>query len=127
MHRLKSCSHQRVGNRWIEALLGLVYCSLCQLCERERAGRPEGFVCQKCRFRVARVVPPYCNRCGLPYEGEVDHSFVCSNCRDLPLEFDWARAAVIADPMMLDVIHRYKYNRALWFEEFLADLLVEQA
>ena len=25
---------------------------------------------------------------------------------------------------MLDVIHRYKYQRALWFEPFLADLLV---
>ena len=28
---------------------------------------------------------------------------------------------------MLDVIHRYKYQQALWFEPFLADLLVCQA
>jgi ComF family protein len=29
--------------------------------------------------------------------------------------------------MMLDIIHRYKYNRAFWFEPFLADLLARQA
>jgi ComF family protein len=28
---------------------------------------------------------------------------------------------------VLDVIHRYKYHRAVWFEPFLADLLVRQA
>jgi ComF family protein len=29
--------------------------------------------------------------------------------------------------MILDIVHRYKYNRALWFEPFLADLLARQA
>ena len=28
---------------------------------------------------------------------------------------------------LLDVIHRYKYQRALWFEPFLADLLIREA
>jgi competence protein ComFC len=34
---------------------------------------------------------------------------------------------VAASPLILDVIHRYKYKRALWFEPFLADLLARQA
>ncbi len=29
--------------------------------------------------------------------------------------------------MMLEVIHRYKYQHALWFEPFLADVLARQA
>jgi ComF family protein len=29
--------------------------------------------------------------------------------------------------LVLDVIHRYKYQQALWFEPFLAELLVRQA
>ena len=28
---------------------------------------------------------------------------------------------------MLEAIHRYKYQRALWFENFLADLLIREA
>jgi ComF family protein len=29
--------------------------------------------------------------------------------------------------MLLEIVHRYKYHRALWFEPFLADLLLRPA
>ena len=45
----------------------------------------------------------------------------------MELRFQSARAAVVAGKLVLDVIHRYKYQRALWFEPFLADLLVRAA
>src|SRR5947199_2865189 len=45
----------------------------------------------------------------------------------MELHFQCARAAVVAGQLVLDVIHRYKYQRALWFEPFLADLLVRAA
>jgi ComF family protein len=50
--------------------------------------------------------------------------FECSNCREMELHFRFARAAVVAGKLVLEVIHRYKYQRALWFEPFLADLLL---
>ena len=34
---------------------------------------------------------------------------------------------VVANDFLRNVIHRYKYNRELWFEPFLSDLLVRQA
>ena len=44
---------------------------------------------------------------------------------------DWhfksARSAVVARDPVLEVIHRYKYQRALWFEPFLAELLIGAA
>jgi ComF family protein len=43
------------------------------------------------------------------------------------LYFSSARSAVAARGVVLDVIHRYKYHRALWFEPFLADLLLREA
>jgi ComF family protein len=45
----------------------------------------------------------------------------------MDLHFRSARSAVVAGGMVLEVIHRYKYQRALWFEPFLADLLARQA
>lgn len=45
----------------------------------------------------------------------------------MDLHFQWARSAVAAKGLVLDIIHRYKYQRALWFEPFLADLLVRRA
>jgi ComF family protein len=41
--------------------------------------------------------------------------------------FHSARSAVVARDPVLEVIHRYKYHRALWFEPFLADLLIRAA
>jgi ComF family protein len=38
--------------------------------------------------------------------------------------FQSARSAVVARDPVLEVIHRYKYQRAFWFEPFLAELLI---
>jgi ComF family protein len=45
----------------------------------------------------------------------------------MELHFSSARSAVAARGTVLEVIHRYKYGRALWFEPFLANLLLRQA
>jgi ComF family protein len=76
---------------------------------------------------VRWIEAPFCERCGLPFEGEITVEFVCSNCRELDLHFRYARAAVAARGLVLDVIHRYKYNGAVWFEPFLAELLIKKA
>jgi len=85
------------------------------------------FVCNNCRAQVRFIEPPFCERCGLPYEGEITTTFECANCRETELHFRSARSAVVARDKILDVIHRYKYHRALWFEPFLADLLICRA
>jgi len=112
---------------WVEGCLAFVYPHWCQICQAERATPENGFLCQTCRKEVAYVSKPHCERCGLPFPGDLTHSFECSNCQDRELAFEWARAAVIAKGVPLEVIHRYKYQRALWFEPFLADLLVQAA
>jgi len=110
-----------------EAGLALLYPSVCQLCEQHRATAAEGFVCSHCWRMVRFIKPPFCERCGLPFEGEITTPFECANCRGLELHFCSARSAVAAQGVVLDVIHRYKYQRALWFEPFLADLLLRAA
>ncbi|MBI4663195.1 MAG: ComF family protein [Verrucomicrobia bacterium] len=112
---------------WLDTSLGFFYPNLCQICRSQQATAREGYVCAGCRQGVHLIKEPYCERCGLPYEGEITTRFECSNCREMQLHFKSARAAVAAEGVVLDVIHRYKYRRALWFEPFLAELLVRQA
>ena len=64
---------------------------------------------------------------GLPYEGDITATFECANCREMDLHFRRARSAVAATGLALEIIHRYKYQQALWFEPFLADLLGQAA
>ena len=115
------------NKEWLEAGLAFLYPETCQICGHERATVNEGFVCANCRRGVRFITPPYCERCGLPFEGDITSVFECGNCRDQELHFRSARSAVLSGELVLQVIHRYKYQRALWFEPFLADLLVRQA
>jgi ComF family protein len=110
-----------------DAALNLIYPPVCQICQQERAGIHEGYVGGECWSQVRFVTAPFCNRCGLPYEGSIGQTFVCENCADLDFHFRSARSAVRVNPLILQVVHQYKYNRALWFESFLADLLIRQA
>ena len=112
---------------WGNALLGFVFPEVCQLCRERRATPAEGYVCASCWQQVRFIKPPFCDRCGLPYPGEITTTFECGNCRGMKLYFRGARSAVAAEGVVLEVIHQYKYQRALWFEPFLADLLLRAA
>ncbi len=115
------------ARRLLDTGLGFVYPEVCQVCGQERATAAEGFVGVACWQKVRFIQPPFCERCGLPYEGDITTEFECGNCRELQLHFRAARAAVTANEFMLEIINRYKYQRALWFEPFLADLLIRAA
>jgi len=112
---------------WLNAGLGLVYPETCQLCKNARATARDGFVCSQCWTHVRFIRPPFCERCGLPFDGALTTAFECTNCREMELHFSSARSAVVAKSVVLEAIHRYKYSRALWFENFLANLLVREA
>jgi ComF family protein len=116
----------RLANLW-DAALNLVFPPVCQICRKERASAAQGYVGSDCCSELRFVVPPFCDLCGLPFDGSIANSFVCTNCHDAQLHFDFARSAVHANGLILDVIHRYKYKRALCFEPFLAELLVREA
>jgi len=112
---------------WVNTGLAFFYPEICQLCEDERATARDGFVGVKCWRQVRFIRPQLCERCGLPFAGDLTTTFECSNCRELDLHFSSARSAVVAKTAVLEVIHRFKYRRALWFENFLADLLIREA
>jgi len=112
---------------WLNAGLGFLYPEICQHCGEHRATAPEGYVCGYCWSKVRFIRPPFCERCGLPFAGELTTPFECANCLEMELHFSAARSAVAARGVVLDIIHRYKYQRALWFEPFLAGLLLGEA
>ncbi len=112
---------------WLDTSLGFFYPENCRFCETERATAKEGFVCRHCWSQVRFIRPPFCGRCGLPFSGDITTEFECANCRGMELHFSSARSAVVARGIVLEAVHRYKYSRELWFEPFLADLLIREA
>lgn len=112
---------------WCEAVLACFFPNVCHLCLSERATASEGYVGAGCRQSVRFIHEPFCERCGLPFEGAIEQEFECSNCREMSLHFESARAVVAATGPALEIIHRYKYQRAVWFERYLGPLLTEHA
>ncbi len=113
--------------QWINTGLGFFYPEVCRLCEAERATAADGFVGPRCWQQARFIKPPFCARCGLPFEGDLTTPFECTNCRELDLPFWSARSAVVARGVVLEAIHRFKYQRQLWFENFLAGLFLREA
>jgi competence protein ComFC len=120
----------RMGTRikgLVEAALHLIYPAVCCVCHGARATAGEGFVCLECRSELRPVEPPFCGRCGLPFFGVIGDEFKCANCAEMGLRFDFARGAVVADRLLRELVHRFKYQRHLWLEPLLGGLLVDAA
>lgn len=112
---------------WLKRGLDLLYPAWCQIC-RDRPATPDaGYVCQECIAKIRPLEHPYCARCGAPYPGHITTEFRCANCADTRFHFEYARSAVLATGVALDIIHRYKYKQAVWFEPLLGRLLVAAA
>jgi ComF family protein len=113
-----------------EAVMPWLFPDVCQVCKSNRSGKREGYVCHACRSQhgaIKPVVEPFCERCGLPFHGDIHQSFQCGNCGEMELFFRKARAAALWTPFLREIIHGYKYNFALWHEPFLAELLLDAA
>jgi competence protein ComFC len=113
--------------KFIDAGLNLFYPPLCQICREQRATHDESYICKRCRRNATYIEPPFCKKCGTPFEGAITVEFDCNECKDADLKFDSARAAVRVNAFILDVVHKYKYVRWSWFEKYLGELLVNAA
>lgn len=92
---------------WIQSLLDLIY----------PAEPPSG--------EPPVLHPPFCQRCGEPFEGQISDVFTCSSCQTYTWAISQARAAYISDGCVRETIHAFKYERqfhhlpqlAKWLEE----------
>ncbi|HIM23795.1 MAG TPA: ComF family protein [Verrucomicrobia bacterium] len=96
--------------------LGMIFPEVCQLCCDEPAKPEDGYIGRDCLAKLKPIEPPFCRRCGQPFLGEFNGEFECTNCVEMGLHFEFARAVMQANSEMLEAIHRFKYQEALWLE-----------
>ena len=103
-------------------LLDMLYPRNCIGCGQSS---PETFshICWDCWSDTLRVEPPFCDRCGDPVAGAIDHDFICYACSSEKPSFDGARSVVRYDGVVGDALRRFKYQKALWLAPDLAELL----
>ena len=107
---------------WLHTALDLLYPRTCAGCGVPLAGG-RGQLCWDCRADVRPIAPPYCNWCGNPVEGRIDHQYICYHCTDAEPHFTKARCAARFDGVLPRLIHSFKYDDALWLGGDLSELL----
>ena len=108
----------------IHAAVDLLYPRNCQFCQQPLAEQERGVICAACLATVKWIEPPCCERCALPFTGAVDGAFECGYCKELKLHFSRGVAACLARGIVLESIHRFKYNRQMYFGQHLAEWIV---
>lgn len=88
--------------------------------ERPQAFR---FLCWECWSLVKRVELPYCDRCGDPVVGAVEHAYICYFCANRTIVYDRARSAVRYNGVIAEAIQELKYRWGFWLIPDLAEIL----
>lgn len=106
----------------MRTLLDMLYPRNCMGCGKPS---PETFryICWDCWSDAARIEPPFCDLCGDPVAGTVEHHFTCYACAGEKPFFDAARSAVRYDGVVGEALRQLKYEKALWLAPDLSELL----
>lgn len=109
-------------------LIGLVWPRACLVCDQPIGSRDlERGLCRRCQEQVPWIEPPFCGRCGLPFAGAMTEPFQCAHCRGLSFHFRYAVAAVRAEGVAREAIHRLKYQRRWMVAPVLTGWLIQAA
>jgi len=114
------------GGRWrrlTAPLLDLLYPPYCALCRRPLRGAR--WLCPECAGGLPRLEDPFCRRCGEPYEGVIEDSFLCPNCGNLKFAFEFARPAMRSHASLRSLILDLKYRRHIHLAAELGRLALE--
>ena len=118
---------------WATAALDLVFPAICPVCAATLAERRRDPLCGACWDHIARITPPCCDRCGLPWRTSIPLAsstpaipLVCGTCRVEPPDWDWARAGAEYEGVVRDAIHALKFRGKRALARPLAQLVAEQ-
>jgi ComF family protein len=70
------------------------------------------------------VEPPFCDICGDPVAGDIQHDYTCFACARETPSFDRARSAVRYEGAAGQAIRALKYNHSIWVVPDLTELLL---
>ena len=99
-------------------LLDLLYPPVCLLCEKRLE---DGAMCAECQRKIAPILPPFCDRCGVSIRPDRIVCEPCENGNEPP--FAWAQALGAYDGALRTAIHLLKYNGKAALAEPLGLLL----
>lgn len=103
-----------------DRFLDFLYPATCHLCEIPLTHGSH--LCSTCAEDMHFIEAPFCTRCGESYDGAISSEFICPNCHQLHLHFEFALAALHSDGGARQLVHDFKYMRQIQLATELAQL-----
>ncbi|MCC7300265.1 MAG: ComF family protein [Verrucomicrobia bacterium] len=104
-------------------MLDLLYPRNCIQCG-ETAPEPMNYICWDCLCTTPKVDPPFCELCGDPVAGDIQHDYTCFACARETPAFSRARSAVRYEGAVGESLRALKYGSALWMVRDMTELLL---
>jgi len=107
-----------------QTVLDGVYPRSCSVCGVSLQQTESSGLCWDCRTSTSLITPPWCDCCGMPVAGRLDHAFICADCQEDPPPFTHARSICRYEGGVRDAIHALKYQRDFSVVPDLARMLL---
>ncbi|MBI5047628.1 MAG: ComF family protein [Deltaproteobacteria bacterium] len=91
----------------LKAFLNLLLPQICPLCSEDTE---DGQFCQKCLSDIRLITSPICLCCGVPFISQECEDHLCGRCIKKEMPFSIARSIGVYEGVLLDAIHKFKYN-----------------
>lgn len=98
----------------------LLYPPACLACGRPVRGA--ALFCRGCHRALPVIRGPRCELCSMPFPGGTD-AFSCRNCKGAEFAFGFSVSRYRAEGAIRELIHRFKYGRAMHLARPLGQLL----
>jgi ComF family protein len=82
------------------------------------------FVCSGCAEQINFVKGPICLSCGIMFKSSQGDDRLCGDCITVPKRFRIARAPMVYDQAMVQLIHCFKYNAKIQLTKAFSGLLL---
>lgn len=109
--------------RFLKGLADLVFPPRCIACGDVLTGHGADPFCPACSSRIHFIQSPLCVRCGMPFSAEEGRDHLCGDCMTSEADFTAARAAGRYESVLLEVIHRFKYQGRTHVGEVLGQFM----
>jgi ComF family protein len=82
------------------------------------------FLCPVCNRGFTLVESPLCTCCGIPFKSRQGEDHLCGDCSTSAKKYRMARALLVVDQGILNLVHSYKYKGKIQLAEPLGNLLL---
>src|SRR5205823_9960416 len=102
----------------LRAIASLLYPPACTICTAMVGS--DDYLCEECKAKTTRIIPPFCGKCSEPFEGAITGTFICANCAHRTIHFDAAVAAYRSRGIVREIVHDFKYGRQIHLRHIVA-------